>query len=409
MKHIIHVTALVALAATAQAQLLLTANTGQSRLTALSPIDGHVVIANVFPLVNTAQVSAIDVNGEIWISEQTGDRITRRDLAGNILGVIGPTFPGGGLDNIRGMAFVNGVVYVTNAGTANGAPGANAIVCFDSTGNWLFNFLTTGTAPSPFSVMPFQGDILVSSSSGTDDVHRFTTAGVSVGTFHNSTSLAFAHQLAPASDGNVWCGGFTTGGIVKLDATTGALLSSFTAPGCRGVHELANGNLLWTSSSGAHIYDITTSTSTTVVTGACYHLNLYAATTATASPFGTGCDGLGLVANGLPQLGNTTFGLDLTNVPVVSPVGFVAAGTAPVNPGIDLTVIGMPGCFGYTTFDIGLFSSGPVVGGTSSFPLAIPAVLSLNGTVLAMQGVSLSRYTPSLLATSNGVTLTLGK
>src|SRR5262245_34694476 len=157
---------ILGLAATAPAQLILTANTGQSRLTALSPIDGSVVIPNVFPLVNTAQVSAIEVNGEIWISEQTGDRITRRDLSGNILGVIGPTFPGSGLDNIRGMAFVGGVVYVTNSGSANGAPGPNALVCFDAAGNWLFNFLTTGTAPSPFAVMPFQGNLLVSSSSG---------------------------------------------------------------------------------------------------------------------------------------------------------------------------------------------------------------------------------------------------
>jgi hypothetical protein len=409
MQHLLVTLTLLGLAATAPAQLILTANTGQSRLTALSPVDGSVVIPNVFPLVNTAQVSAIDVNGEIWISEQTGDRITRRNLAGTILGTIGPTFTGSGLDNIRGMAFVGGIVYVTNSGSANGAPGPNALVCFDSSGNWLFNVLTTGTAPSPFAVMPFQGDILVSSSSGASDVHRFTTAGVPVGVFHDSAAIAFAHQLAQASDGNVWCGGFTTGGIVKLDATTGAVISTFPAANIRGVYELANGNILWTNSSGAHVYDIATSTSTMVVSGACYHLNPYFAGAASATTYGTGCDGLGIAAVGMPVLGNSAFALDITNVPVVSPIGFVAAGTQSINPGFDLTVIGMPGCFAYTTFDIGLFSGGLVVGGISTFALPIPGTLSLNGTSLALQGVSLSLATPAGLAASNGIAITVGK
>lgn len=407
MKHLA-ILGVLAFASVAPAQLILTANTGQSRLTALSAVDGSVVIPSVFPLVNTAQVSAIQVNNEIWISEQTGDRITRRDLAGNILGVIGPTFVGAGLDNIRGMALIGGTVYVTNSGTANGAPGA-AIVCFDTAGNYQFHFTTTTTSSSPFSVMAFQGDILVASSTAANDVHRYTTAGVSVGLFHDSASLAFAHQLAPASDGNVWCGGFTTGGIVKLDATTGALISSFPASGCRGVYELANGNILWTSSAGAFVYNVTTSTSSMVVSGACYHLNPFNASTAAALPYGTGCDSLGLGSVGVPQLGNSAFALDVTNVPVVSPVAFVAAGTAVVNPGFDLTVIGMPGCFSYTSFDIGLFSGGPVVSGTSNFPLPIPPVLGLHGATFALQGVSLSLLTPLALATSNGVAITLGK
>jgi len=294
------------------AQYVITANTGNTRLTAFSPVDGSVAILNVFPLVNTAQVSAIDVNGEIWISEQTGDRITRRDLAGNILGVIGPTFAGGGFDNIRGMAYIGGLVYVTNAGTANGAPGANAIVVLDSAGTWQFNIITTGTSNSPFGVMPFQGDMLVSGSSTLNDVHRYTLAGASVGLFHNSTSISFAHQLAPASDGNVWVGCFTTGGITKLNASTGAVMSSFPASGCRGVFELLNGNILWTSSTGAHVYNVTTATSTTVVSGSCYHLNLFNVSSATALPYGTGCDGLGLAPVGLPSVGNLAFSLDVT-------------------------------------------------------------------------------------------------
>ncbi|MBX3462278.1 MAG: hypothetical protein KF830_03835, partial [Planctomycetes bacterium] len=265
--------AALALAATTQAQIVVTTNTASDTLVAFSPVDGSLISTNVFPVAATVQVSAIEVFNEVWVSEQTGDRIVRYDHCGNVLGQIGPSFVGGGLDNIRGMALIGGIVYVTNAGTQNGAPG-NCVICFDVAGNYLFHFDTNTTASSPFSVLAWQGDILVASSNANDDVHRYTLTGTSLGTFHNSTGLNFAHQLAPASDGNVWCGGFSTNNVVKLDATTGAILSSFAASGARGVFELQNGNVMWTNSNGVWIYNILTLSSTQVLTGGSYHLNV---------------------------------------------------------------------------------------------------------------------------------------
>ncbi|MBL8750087.1 MAG: hypothetical protein JNK78_13060 [Planctomycetes bacterium] len=273
------------LAGAASAQIVATTNATTDTIVGFSPVDGSLVSSDVISVAPTTSVSAIAVGLEIWVSEQTGDRVVRYDHGGNVLGVIGPTFPGGGLDNIRGIAFINNTVYVTNSGTANGAPG-NAVVCFDTSGNYLFHFLTPN-APSPFSVMPWQGDILVTGSSN-DDVHRYTLAGTSVGTFHNST-LSFTHQLAPASDGNVWCGVFTTGVVAKFDANTGLQLSSFPASGARGVFELQNGNVMWTNSSGVHIYDVGTSTSTQVFAGGSYHLNLLPTGVSFHKPYGAGC------------------------------------------------------------------------------------------------------------------------
>ena len=260
------------IASVAKAQVVVTTNATTDTLVAFSPVDGTVLGTSVFPIADATSVSAIDVNNEVWISEQTSTRIVRYDRCGNVLGVIGPTFPGGAINNIRGMAFTNGLVYVTNSGTTGGAFG-NAVVVFDPAGNFVTSWTTTGFTSSPFSVMPFQGDLLVAGSSGNDDVHRFTLAGTSVGTFHNS-ALSFAHQLAPASDGNVWLGVFTTGVVAKLDATTGAQISTFPASGARGVFELQNGNLLWTNSSGTWLYDVGTASSTQLVAGSSYHLNL---------------------------------------------------------------------------------------------------------------------------------------
>lgn len=397
-----------AAAASLPAQVLVMTNATTDTLYAFSPIDGSVVNASLFPIANTTMVSAIDVGGSIWISEQVNDRVTRYDAAGNILGVIGPTFPGGGLDNIRGMAFVNGLVYVTNATTANGAPG-NALVVFDAAGNFVQSISTNGFANGPFSVMPFQGDLLVGGGTNANDIHRFTTAGAPVGVFHNSTTISFVHQIALASDGNVWCAGFTTGGVSKIDAASGAILQSFPAAGARGVFELANGNVIWTNGSGAWIYNVATATSSQVVTGSCYHLNLFGGgPAAAATPFGSGCQGLALAGNGLPQLGNPNFGLLLASVPATSPIGLFAFGSTIVNPGLDLTALGMPGCTGYATLDVGIFSGSLTAGGQSTFALPIPNHSALAGQVLASQGLALTPTTPLGLIASNGVSLTLG-
>jgi hypothetical protein len=400
-------TALLA-AGTAAAQMVVTINSTTDTLAAFSPVDGSLITSSLFPLANTTMVSAIEVNDEIWISEQVTDRITRYDMTGTILGTIGPTLAGSGFDNIRGIGYVNGLVYVTNFQNANGAT-ANSVVILDASGNHISTFPVAGLATNPFAVIGHQGDILVTGFSNTQDVYRFTALGVPISTFHDSTIVNPAHGLSPAIDGNVWCASFTDDWLVKLDATTGAILQQIVGGSTtRGVYQVANGNLLWTDGAGVHLYDMVSATSSLLLAGNSYHLNLVGGTLASAIAYGTGCDGLVLAANGLPQIGNANFALLLNNVPAVSPVGLFAFGSVAVNPGIDLTVIGMPGCFGYTNSDIGLFTGSLVASGTSTFPLGIPSTPSLSGASLASQGLSFSVATPLGLATSNGLSLVLG-
>jgi outer membrane protein assembly factor BamB len=170
------------------------------------------------------------------------------------------------------MGLINGVVYVTNAGTQNGAPGG-AVVMFDTNGNPLGHFMTPN-ASSPFGVLEHQGAILVSSANANDDIHRYSYTGTSLGTFHNTTSLNFAEQMAYAADGHVLVAGFSSNNVVKLDKDTGALISSFPASGARGVFQLENGNILWTNASGAHVYNPGTNSSTLVYSGGGRYLHL---------------------------------------------------------------------------------------------------------------------------------------
>jgi len=274
-------------------QAVVTFDTSNDVIMAFSPVDGSLISASLFEVPNTVQVSAIMVNNEIWVSEQTGDRVVRYDVCGNELGVIGPSFAGGGLDNIRGMNFIGGIVYVCNDGSNNGAT-ADSLVAFDAAGNYL-QTLPLSDSVSPFSVVAnvANGNLLVAASSA-EDVHEYTTAGVSVGTFQDA-NLGFAHHLNYGSGGTYWLTTFTGDDLYHLDATGAILTATSVLNGAggvdnpRGVYELQNGNLLWTNTSGVHVLDVVSMTSTLVQAGSCYHLNEVSLDFACHKRLGTGC------------------------------------------------------------------------------------------------------------------------
>ena len=250
----------------APAQVLAMPDSVSNRLVTFSAVDGTLINAAFFALGGGTPVHALGVGNEIWVSEQIGDRVSRWGADGSFLGQIGGGATGG-LDNVRGMALVGNTVYVTNAGTTNGAPGA-AVVMFSSAGASMGSFATATTSPSPFGLLAYQGGLLVSSSSANDDVHRYSLAGASQGTFHNSSTLNFGQQMAYASNGDILVAGFSSNNIVRLNAATGAVLTTYTAAGARGVAQLGNGNVMWTSASGAFVLDTGTGASTQIYTGA---------------------------------------------------------------------------------------------------------------------------------------------
>jgi outer membrane protein assembly factor BamB len=139
------------------------------------------------------------------------------------------------------------------------------------------SFSTATTAPSPFGVLAYQGGLLVSSSAANDDIHRYSPAGAALGTFHNTTALNFAEQMVYASNGDLLVAGFSSNNIARLDAATGSLITSYAAPGARGVAQLGNGNLMWTSGAGAFVLDINTGASSQVYAGGGRYLEVLTA------------------------------------------------------------------------------------------------------------------------------------
>ena len=238
MKNIaLSIVALGAVAVSQAQAVLIMPDSTNNRLVSFSAFDGSVINSNVFGLAGGTQIHAMQVGTEIWVSEQVGDRVSRWSGTGTSLGAVT-----GGLDNIRGMGLIGSTVYVTNAGTNNSAPGP-VVRMFDTNGASLGHFLTPN-APSPFGILAHQGGMLVSSSSANDDVHRYSTAGTSLGTFHNSTSLNFGEQMDYDVNGNVLVAGFSSNNVVRLDPNSGAVVGSFTAAGARGVRQLGNGNIM---------------------------------------------------------------------------------------------------------------------------------------------------------------------
>ncbi|MCB9879354.1 MAG: hypothetical protein H6835_17300 [Planctomycetes bacterium] len=118
--------------------------------------------------------------------------------------------------------------------------------------------------------------------------------------------------------------------------------------------------------------------------------------------------GLTLAGDGLPLLGSNTFALATSAAPNVVPIGLVFFGSGQL-PAIDLGVIGMPGCHGYTTAELltASFSlSLPL--GAGSFPLPVPNSAPLIGAVLTAQSAAFSLQTPLNVVVSNGLFIELG-
>lgn len=246
------------------AGLLMVPESTNDRVMLFDAFDGSLVNAAFIedPTNLSTPINAIAANGEIWVSDQIDDGVFRYDInTGAFLGALVNM----GLDNVRGIEFVNDTLFVTNAGAGNGAPGP-AIVMFDTNGNNL-GFFNAGIA-SPFDVFSNDGELLVADINN-DVIERYDLMGNDLGTF--APVNTFPEQVSRRSNGNILVANFsgTQEGILEFDSN-GTLVNFFSnanTDGARGVWELGNGNIMHTNGSGVFILDPAMGTSTPVITG----------------------------------------------------------------------------------------------------------------------------------------------
>lgn len=122
---------------------------------------------------------------------------------------------------------------------------------------------------------------------------------------------------------------------------------------------------------------------------------------ATYRTFGTGCIGGNnlsprLVPVAMPALGTTTR-VDVVDLPPAGGTIFLAVALSdtfwgPVALPIDLGIIGLTGCRGYTSSDAGILLTHPA--GSLSWTLAVPSTPTLSGAVLFLQALSFDAGAP---------------
>lgn len=211
----------------------------------------------------------IQVGSEIWVSDQIRDAIFRFDSNGDHISSITEN-----LDNIKGLALVNNSeVWVTNAGSANGAPG-DAIVRFDTSGNYLGFYDTHGN--STFDVVDAgNGEVFISYIDGGSPIERWDYSGNFIDNLVSPGTLSFVQQLWQMNSGNLLVGTFSSpSGVYVFDPATGNQVDYWSESSVRGVIETGDGNILWTSGSGIFKLDVATGNSTLISSGAAQFFTL---------------------------------------------------------------------------------------------------------------------------------------
>ncbi len=242
----------------AAAQYLLIPESSTDQVYAFDATDGTLLNSSFIDIatqaaaagVSSTPIEVLEVGNELWISDQVADRIWRYDTGGTFIGDIGV----GDLNNIRGMEYVGDTVYVAQ-GSASGTLG-EGIVTIDVPSlavTGVFNGRPDADT-SYWDVFFYNNELLVSNSdTGNDGIERYALDGTFLGFFASSDGVSdfdFIQQLAErSSNGNLLGGGFTPPSGVYEFQSDGTPLGTVAGVGFgpRGVHELDNGDVLWTN------------------------------------------------------------------------------------------------------------------------------------------------------------------
>ncbi len=266
-------TIVLAIAAAPVSAQLLIPDSDSDSIGLYSAADGSLIDANFITDANDANtydfatpIEAIQVGNEIFVSDQIADAIFIFDLSGNYVDKIDS-----GLDNLRGIAAVNGTVYAANGGGNNGAP-EDQIVTIDAATRSITGSFGFGPPDfSPFDVEVFGNVLLVSDIDGGPSSNPFNTEGVdafnfdgsyigrvvSVGTTDPNNGPDFPEQIAgKISDSNFLVAGFSAPAGVYEFENDGDFVDVYAEGfGGRGVAELGNGNYIYTKGNGAFVFD----------------------------------------------------------------------------------------------------------------------------------------------------------
>jgi len=236
----------------------------------LDPDDGTILdpeFIDLTPLSQGTPKDILQVGEEIWISDQLEDRIDRFDLEGVYVSTIEGVDVG--LDNIRGLEIVDDEIWVTNAGSNNGAPG-NAIVRLDFDGA-LIGFYPTTDDGSIFDIVDVGDEVYISYISADTKIERRDYDGNVLGNIVGEGVVSFIQQMElNPTNNSIYTAVFSSlgandSGLYEFSIDDGTILNYWDEGALRGVISVGDaGNLLISSGAGYRLFDPSTGTSTPI-------------------------------------------------------------------------------------------------------------------------------------------------
>jgi len=233
-----------------QDDVLLIPDWTYDRVLAFDPYDGSY-IGEIIPddgRLSSPKSAIPSTRGTIFVSDQLEDAVFEYDTDGNYITTI-VNQASSGIDNIRGITVNNGYLYVTvYQGTY-----ADTIQRFDLNGGSQMTWTST-QIDSPFDIHFRSNDALVTNADS-DAIDQYNHNGNWLGTFVG-TGIEFPSQIYERSNGNLYVtGSFSPAGIYEYDQNGVQLNYYPIALTMRGVYELGNGLILFTSSLSVSTYN----------------------------------------------------------------------------------------------------------------------------------------------------------
>jgi len=191
-------------------------------------------------------------NGNIFVSDQVEDAVLEFDTGGAFVGIFADETDG--LNNIRGIDFLDGDLLVSNSD-------GEAINRFDAAGSALPDFVANPDFdPYDVFIAP-NGDVLVSQIAPVDEVQLYPMASPSGMSQLYATS--FPQQVNATPDGNYLVASFSDDTVTEVTGS-GQVVRTVEVESARGAYVLGNGNWLVTGGTETGILEIDPDTGTTV-------------------------------------------------------------------------------------------------------------------------------------------------
>ena len=235
-----------------QDDVLLIPDWTNDRVLGFDPYDGSY-IGEIIPddgRLSSPKCAIPSSRGTIFVSDQIEDSVFEYDIDGNYITTI-VNQASSGIDNIRGITVYNSYLYVT---VFQGSY-AETIQRFDLNGGSQTTWTST-QINSPFDIHLRSNDALVANANS-DAIERYDHSGNWLGTFVG-TGIEWPSQIYECDNGNLYVtGSFSPAGIYKYDQNGNQLNYYPIARTMRGVHELGNGLLLFTTDESVSSYNPT--------------------------------------------------------------------------------------------------------------------------------------------------------